>query len=467
MNRKSSLTGWVERYIEGNRLFGPGSRIVVGVSGGPDSMALLSILNELRRPWDLELIALYCHHGLRPAADQEADFVRRRAELWDCSFATARVDVRTYQKERKMSLQEAARSLRYEVFQSFLEKHRAQKLALAHTANDQAEEVLIGLIRGAGLGGLSGMPLQRAAYVRPLLATYRREILTYLEERNIPYLKDESNNDLRFLRARIRHQLLPELRKFSPQILTQLNRTAGLLVKDESFLQEETGRIMARVLVPWESGVRFSRDALKAFHPAILSRLFQQSLLQVKGDLRRIRSVHLLTLTNLIHSSSRRGKSPLPGRVEASWDEDWIYIRPAISSILSRLAFSARIDRPGKVLIREIGAMISFDQVPVGPRTPRRTLDRRQVLVDWEKIQWPVLVRSLQSGDRFHPLGLKGSKKVTRFLMDRRVPRSQRDRIPIVLSGGEIVWIAGLEIGDPFALRDQSSQALRLRLDQE
>jgi tRNA(Ile)-lysidine synthase len=464
MSSKPSLTVSVKRFIENNRLFGPGSRIIVGVSGGPDSMALFSILNELRRSWSLEIIALYCHHGLRRAADQEVDFVRHWAGVWGCSFSTSKVDVQSFQQENKSSLQEAARELRYGVFRSFLVKQKADRVALAHTANDQAEEVLIGLIRGAGLGGLAGIPVQRESFIRPLLATYRPEILTYLAERNIPYLEDESNKDRRFLRARVRHQLLPELGKFSPNIITQLNRTAALLGKDEAFLQEKTKRIMARVQVSQEGGVQFSRKGLIKLPQAILSRLFQKALFQVKGDLRLIGSVHLLSLINAVCGPSIQGRLDLPGGVQASWDRDRIILQPAVSISPHPILFSGQVDGPGKIYIREIGAEISFERVRIDPQTARKTFDRQQALVDWEKIRWPLVVRNIQAGDRFRPLGLRGAKKVNRFFMDKKIPRSQRDRIPLIISGGEIVWIAGLEIGDLFALQDRSRQALRLKL---
>jgi tRNA(Ile)-lysidine synthase len=342
-------------------------------------------------------------------------------------------------------------------------EQQADQVALAHTANDQAEEVLIGLIRGAGLGGLAGIPLQREGFIRPLLATYRPEILTYLAERKIPYLEDESNKDRRFLRVRVRHQLLPELEKFSPNIIAQLNRTAGLLKKDEDFLQENTERIMARVLAPLEAGVQFSRSVLKELPPAILSRLFQKALFQVKGDLRSIGSVHLLSLVNAVCGSSIQGRLDLPGSVQASWDRDRIILQPGVSGSPPPLLFSGQVDKPGTISIREIGAEISFERVRIDPQTARKTFNKQQALVDWEKIQWPLVVRNVQSGDRFRPLGLKGAKKVNRFFRDRKIPRSQRDRIPLILSGGEIVWIAGLEIGDLFALNDQSRQALRLQ----
>jgi tRNA(Ile)-lysidine synthase len=463
MSNKPSLTVAVNRFIENNRLFGPGSRIIVGVSGGPDSMALFSILNELRRAWDLDLSALYCHHGLRQAADREADFVRTWAGLWGCAFSTSKVDVQAFQQENKLSLQEAARELRYRVFRSFLVIQKADHVALAHTANDQAEEVLIGLIRGAGLGGLAGIPLQREGYIRPLLATYRLEILAYLAERNIPYLEDESNRDRRFLRARVRHQLLPELEKFSPKIITQLNRTSDLLRKDEAFLQEKTERIMAQVGEPLEAGVQFSRKRLKKIPPAILSRLFQKALFQVKGDLRSIGSAHLLSLVNAVCGPAIQGRLDLPGGVQASWDRDRIILRPVFSVPPPPNPFSRQVDGPGTITILEIGAEISFEKVGIDPRTVKKSGDKQQVLVDWEKIQWPLLVRNVQAGDRFQPLGLRGSKKVNRFFMDRKIARSRREQIPILISGGEIVWIVGLEIGDRFALSDQSQQALRLK----
>ena len=458
------MTVAVKRFIENNRLFGAGSRIIVGVSGGPDSMALFSILNELRQPWGLEVIALYCHHGLRRAADQEADFVRRWAGRWGCSFSTSKVDVQAFQQENKLSLQEAARELRYRVFRSFFVNQKADKVALAHTANDQAEEVLIGLIRGAGLGGLAGIPLQREGFIRPLLATYRTEILTYLGERDIPYLEDESNKDRRFLRARVRHQLLPELGKFSPNIITQLNRTAGLLKEDEAFLQEKTEQITARVLVPLEAGVQISRSGLKKLPPAILSRLFQKAIFQVKGDLKSIGSVHLLSLVNVVCGPSLQGRLDLPGGLQASWDRDRIILQPAVSVSLSPSLFSEQVDGPGTLTIREIGLELSFEKVPIDPQTVKKTFIKDQALVDWGKIRWPLLVRNAQAGDRFRPLGLRGAKKVHRFFIDRKIPRSQRDRIPLIISGGEIVWVAGLEIGDPFALNEQSRQALRLKL---
>ncbi|MBA4393811.1 MAG: tRNA lysidine(34) synthetase TilS, partial [Desulfobacca sp.] len=157
--QKSPALLWsVEKVIKTYGLFDPGARILIGVSGGPDSMALLSLLSELRPKWALELMVLYCHHGLRLAADEEESFVRDWSRNLDCLFFSRRLPVREYQKETGKSLQEAARELRYRAFAELIKQKAINRVALAHTANDQAEEVLIGLIRGTGLGGLIGMP---------------------------------------------------------------------------------------------------------------------------------------------------------------------------------------------------------------------------------------------------------------------------------------------------------------------
>ncbi|HMK65074.1 MAG TPA: tRNA lysidine(34) synthetase TilS, partial [Thermodesulfobacteriota bacterium] len=221
---KSGVTFSVEKIIRERKLFDPGAKLIAGVSGGPDSMALLLVLSALREKWDLQLLVLYCHHGLRPEADHEEIFVKTWSAKWGCPFFSKKLPVGKFKKEEGMSLEEAARELRYRTFEELLREEKADRIVLAHTADDQAEEVLISLIRGAGLGGLAGIPMRRGPIIRPLLGIYRSEILSLLHEQNIPFQVDHSNLDQRFLRARVRHHLLPELKAYSPNILAQLNR---------------------------------------------------------------------------------------------------------------------------------------------------------------------------------------------------------------------------------------------------
>jgi tRNA(Ile)-lysidine synthase len=460
--KKSNLVFSVESFITENRLFEPGSRILVGVSGGPDSMALLSILTELRPTWDLELLVFYAHHGLRSEADEEEAFVRFRAKKWNCPFFHRKLPVLDFQRGSGLSLEEAARVLRYQAFEEVMKAKKAHRLALAHTANDQAEEVLIGLIRGAGLGGLSGIPLRRESLIRPLLSTYRPEILDYLKSADISFREDRSNKDFRFLRARIRHQLLPELKKYSPNITAQLNQTARLLQEDESTFQENIRPLAERLLTYDGSTASICRSGLAALPQALGSRLIQTALLKGMGHLRHIRAVHILSILRAAKGGRDKGRIALPQGWSARWDQKDIKIGKIAAESLPSPSFIYVIDKPGTVFIRETGESIIFKKIKNSMSFSQRLKNKYTAGADWQKIVWPLVIRNAGPGDRFQPLGLEGTKKVSRFFMDRKIPPTLRSRFPLVLCAGKIVWIAGMEIDHSFRLDSQSTEVLEM-----
>jgi tRNA(Ile)-lysidine synthase len=456
------LLFFMEKFIKETGLFEPGARILAGVSGGPDSMALLSLLTELRPKWNLEVMAIYCHHGLRAAADEEEYFVKFWAQKWGCPFFSRRLSVRNFQRESKMSLQEAARELRYRAFLEYAERRKADRVALAHTADDQAEEVLIGLIRGAALGGLAGIPVRRGPFIRPLIRTYRAEILNYLKERNVPFLEDLSNRDFRYLRARVRHHLLPDLKKYSPNIVAQLNQTAGLLQKDEEYLQGKVDALAGKVISCSGDLISIQRSKLAELPQAMSSRLIQKAVLSSLGRLRHIRAAHILSIIAAAQGKRKEGRIILPDGWSVQWDRDILRITPAAPDPEPAKNFTCEIDRPRKVCIPETGEIIFFRKIkrPLDP--PLFQNDKNLARVDFDKLDWPLMIRNMHPGDRFQPLGMKGSKKVSRFFIDRKVPKYLRSRIPLVLSRGEIVWIAGMEIGQAFCLDPRSSRALEM-----
>lgn len=449
-------------FVKQAGLFEAGAGILIGVSGGPDSMALLSLLTGLRSKWDLEVKVLYCHHGLRAAADEEEAFVRTWAKKLGCPFFSRKLPVREFQKKTGKSLQEAARELRYQAFEDYLKQEKMDRMALAHTANDQAEEVLIGLIRGAGLGGLAGIPVKRGPFIRPLIRTYRLEILDYLADQNIPYKKDASNQDFRYLRARVRHQLLPELEKYSPNIINQLNRTADLLQKDEEYLREKAEELSQTVLSFSGRTATLIRAHFVDLPQALASRLIQKALAKGMGHLRHIRAVHVLSILKAAQGSGEKGRISLPNGWSARWDREKGVISPAVPDPKPSTPFSYEIERPPKVLRLETGETLSFKKIKASSKVFEPPVDRNRARVDFNKLVWPLLVRNKRPGDRLRPLGMEGTKKVSRFFIDRKVPRSLRSRIPLVLSGGEIVWIGGMEIGQPFRLDPQTTQVLEI-----
>jgi len=229
-------------FIREDSLVGAGEKIVIGVSAGSDSMALLHVLSSLRPELDMELVAVYVNHGLRPGETPlEAELVTQQARKMNVAFRAGEVDVREESSKRKISLEHSARDLRYEFLDQVTKEMGASKIAVAHTADDQAEEVLLRLIRGTGRAGLSGMKTMRdGKLIRPFLNTSKKKLLSYLSERKIPFLEDSSNLDTVYLRNRIRLEVIPFLSEINPNISEVLRQTASVLQDEEVILSQKT-----------------------------------------------------------------------------------------------------------------------------------------------------------------------------------------------------------------------------------
>jgi tRNA(Ile)-lysidine synthase len=261
--------------------------IVVAVSGGPDSVALLHVLLPLRTEMGVSLVAAYINHGLRPAeAEQEESFVRSMCEDLGVSYDIARVNVREDAHRKKISLEHAARELRYQALREIAKKREASLIAVAHTADDQAEEILIRLLRGSGRKGVSGMQARSRDIIRPLLSVGKDALLRYLGEKNIPYCLDSSNNDMRFMRNRVRHKLIPFLEEnFDRGIRASLCKTADSLAEDEQLLEELTAGALREVLVasdfeggPPGPGILLDREKFARLSGALKRRTVEQLL---------------------------------------------------------------------------------------------------------------------------------------------------------------------------------------------
>ncbi|GAB4346302.1 MAG: hypothetical protein Kow0089_23610 [Desulfobulbaceae bacterium] len=279
----------VARTIEREGLVREGEgAIVVALSGGPDSMALLHLLLPWCRENEVRLSGAYIDHGLRPAENTiERELVRNVCEDNDVSFAHERIAVREYARERKISLEHAARDLRYGALRRIAREQGAQLIAVGHTADDQAEEILLRLLRGGGRKGLSGMRYRNGDIIRPLLEVERARLLEYLGEKNISYHLDSSNTDMRFLRNRVRHILLPLLEaKFESGIKNSLRKTASSLAEDEGLLEELTIKALDDVMLSSEPdepgtglrGIDIDRQGLNSLHPALRRRVLEQLL---------------------------------------------------------------------------------------------------------------------------------------------------------------------------------------------
>ena len=466
----------IDRLSQTHALFTRGQTVVVGVSAGPDSVALLHLLASLGQKWSLRLVAVYVDHGLRPAETRaEAELVRQAAARLGAGFATVAVDVRTAARAQGLSLEHAGRLLRYRVFERLAGAEGVARIAVAHTADEQAEEILLRLIRGTGRAGLAGMAMLRdGRVVRPLLTTAKDELLAYLGDRGIAFCTDSSNRDRRYLRNRVRLDLLPFLaRDFNPNIGENLRYTAAILRDEEAYLGEVTEAAWQEVAVPATAGETEEEELSLRLEPllaqpvAIRRRLLERAcwqwdeapsfrrieqLLRLAEEGRPGRLLHLGSGLRVARRADRlvfsrpRGKKPLRGDL----------LGAAPCSFVLAVAAPGRFPLPelGRRLVVEVSEVMSPLPPPAG-----------EEWLDGDRITFPLVVRSPRAGDRFWPLGAPGGKKVGDFLTDCKVPREQRWRVPVLESEGTVVALLGLRIGHGARLTSRTRRLVKIRLE--
>lgn len=455
------LVARVEQLIKSENLFQPGDSIVVGVSGGPDSTALLHILFLLSRKWDWRLVAAHVHHGFRPEeSEEEARFVQRFAESLPVPFVMERIDVPTRVAEQGGNPQQVARELRYAFMLRVAREHGCASIALAHHADDQAETVLMRLLRGAGSTGLAGMVLKRSFkgvdLVRPLLRTTKAEILDHLHRHQIRYCVDSSNLSTKYLRNRIRLEALPYLARYNPELPLSLNRLAEMMAAENEFMEQQAEEAARQIIRLENKAAVFSREAFCRLHLALQRRMIKLILNYLSlgthdfADVERIRTAiadHKHTTVTL----------PVGGKVRLIREYDRIRIvhddaaEEAIVDYAYTLARSS-----GSLSIPEAGCTLIAELVPVedgGVSQPIRSNHAAEF--DADRLQFPLTVRNRRNGDRMRLHGLNGTKKVKDIFIDEKIPPSQRNRIPIVTDAeGTVIWIPGVRRSD-HALPDE------------
>jgi tRNA(Ile)-lysidine synthase len=441
-----------------------GDRVLVGVSGGPDSTALLYVLNALKKEYGLELFVAHLNHMIRKtSAPKDALFVKRTAEKLNLPVVIESKDVPKAAKERRRSLEEAARVLRYEFFKEVLGKYQAQKVATAHTLNDQAETVLMRILRGSGGVGLSGIPPVSEGYIiRPLIETPRSEIEEFLRMKGVDWVEDSSNWARDFLRNRIRLELIPELEKYNPRIKKTLARTAKLLRTEEDFIKKEAVKKLGSVFTISEQDELIGTTTrYKTIPEAIRLVVLRLAVEKLKGSLRKITSDHIFSVDELLHSQTPSGEISLPDGIVVIKGYD-LFLVTRKSELMRE--FSYRIHSTGKWSFPEVEFEVEITKVK------RPSKDKSIGFFDADTVEFPIEVRNFRPGDRFIPLGMKTSrsgvspiepgikrdfvvsaqsnegsqrttKKVKRFFIDEKVPRFLRNRIPIFLSKGKIMLV--------------------------
>ncbi len=439
----------------------PGERVIVAVSGGPDSVCLLDILNELSGELKISLVAAHYNHGLRNGEDEfETGLVRGMAESMGIPFEAEKS---AFLSKEDASIEEKAREARYAFLQKVMGRYRACKIAMGHNLNDQAETVLMRMIRGSGPSGLAGIPPVRdKGIIRPLINIKREEIMAYVSARRLSYALDSSNSDTRYLRNRIRLELLPLMQDYQPRIIEHLGRLSDILKEEEDFLE-----LMAAEWVDKESqkdsagNIFVPVSSLEKLHTALKNRVIRLLLKNRVKNLRRIDSDHIRSISDLIGSRNPQAALNLPVS---------LIVRKVYDRLIFSLGkeqpipdFSYSVPGPGTVYLEALDRTIRIEEID-GGMDPCSGSNEISACLDADMIQFPLFVRNFRPGDRFIPLGMKGHRKIKDFFIDLKVPSEIRVLTPILTSQDNIVWICGYRIDERYKVTDKTSKIFKITL---
>lgn len=458
----------VKETIKRKDLLRSGDRVLVGVSGGPDSICLLHILSLLRDELNFSLFAAHLDHGLRPESGKEARFVRALAGKWSIPVYTSMANVSLYKKNRGLSSQEAARRLRYHFFWKAALFFKANKIALGQHRDDQVETVLINFLAGAGLDGLSGIkisrPLKNITIIRPLIKSSRREIEKYCKDHHLETLTDASNLKPVYRRNKVRLELIPYLeREYNPRIRESLYRMSEILSGELAYLHKKAVLYLRLLSKPRHKGLWVDSSALSKLHISLQRRVIKLAVQKAGKYSQGPGSHHIEAVIKLYQNEGKTGKQlSLPGLIDVYMDSDGLVISGKDHNRF--VGEPVTLNVPGLTLHPGSGMIIEAEKKNPG-ESAWPPDDKTEAYLDLSSLQLPLVLSTRWEGARFRPLGLKGkSKKLKDYFIDRKIPRRERKTYPLIVSGNEIVWVISQSIAYPFRVKDDTREVLVLKI---
>lgn len=449
------------------KMFNKNDKVIVAVSGGPDSVCLLHLLYRLRQKLGISLFAAHLDHKFR-GKESEADsvFVQRFTKQLGIPCFTQQVDVPKYIEETGLSPEEAAREVRYRFFEKVFKQTNGDKIALGHNLNDQVETVLMRFLRGTGIKGLSGIPPVRDVFVRPLIEVSREEIMNYLRRNRLEYRIDKTNLKPIYERNKLRLKLIPLLEKeYNPNLKKTLNNMAVLMRDDSDFIQKQTLKVFKEIVeIRGEDRLRVAYKKFDTLHNAIKTRLLRLCYKEVSKTLKDLSYSHIKDTMEFIEKGKTGASISLPKGVivSKSYRGFGFYTK---TSKKQKVKYSYKFLPGETVHIKEVDKKIKSQIMDISQvKTPFEN-DPSVVYVDLSQIKGNTLtIRNRKPGDRFRPLGMKGTKKLKDFFIDEKIPAHERDSIPLVVEGDTIVWVAGLRLSEDYKITSKTTRVLKLTI---
>jgi tRNA(Ile)-lysidine synthase len=455
--RNERLFGEFSKFVELNSLIPSGGRVLAAVSGGIDSVVMLDLLSPLRGQSDMELALVHVNHCLRGAeSDGDEKFVRSLGKKYGCKVFVHRAATQSVSKKRKLSLQDAARDLRYSFFLETLSAEGYDVIATAHNANDDAETLMLNLFRGSGIRGLRGIPMRNynGRVIRPLLFAQRSEIAGYAKDRKLFFREDSSNATEKYARNFLRRKIIPALeQRINPSLVSTLKTATTILRQSEDFVSQETDRLRADIVAKRDGLFLLDSEKLSSLHPFLRQMIVHGMMLEIgiEPTFERITSIVRLC-------SNKRGS-----QVECG--QGWVAERGINEIVVARPEvmekFSCTMRTSGSIAYDRFS--ISVEKCLQFPRTFVRHSVMEEY-VDGKKLHFPLTVRSWKEGDTFVPIGMKGFKKLSDFFVDEKISKDMKHSVPIVASGKDIVWVAGMRLDERFKITRDTEYAYKLQM---
>jgi len=455
---------FLDRFQETIKRYGMlenGDTVIVGVSGGPDSMALLFALHQIQDNYQLSLWACHYNHKLRgEESDQEAEFVKCQAERMGIPLLVENDDGSLL--KAKGNLEETARKKRYNFFHEKTLELNAHKIALGHTATDQAETFFLWLFRGMGTKGLGGIPPVRdTMIIRPLIETERKDIICFLNEKCIPWKEDSTNKSDNFLRNRVRRILIPNLlEEFDPHLVKKITKTTEIFRDDNSLLDDLTLANFNKIsIINDKNKVLLDINKITLLPISLKRRVIRYALKTIRGSLRRVNFDHVERILKLMEGPLPHSQLSLPYGIEVYKEYESLEFSMGLKQTTSFYYETNEI--PEEITIPEIERKITLSVLD-WKKSNSPVTEKNIALIDFEKIKFPLIVRNWRKGDRFQPLGLSGTKKIKDLFIDLKITRIERNRLPLVFFRDQIAWIAGLRVDEKVKITQSTKKVLKM-----
>jgi len=457
MNFQQKIKEFIQKY----NMMGKEAGVLIGLSGGADSVALLEVLCELRKEMGLKIVALHVNHSIRESAEHDAVFCKMLCKQKDVSYFCERVNVPEIAKENGLSVEEAGRQARYEIFERKRKELGLDVIAVAHHKNDQAETMLFQLFRGSGVRGVSGIPLKRDAIIRPLMAVTKEEIECFLDEQKLLYVLDETNQSDAYSRNKIRHRVLPLAEEICDGAVENMNRAALLLREMEAYMEEQSDAFLNAKAEYENEKLSISASALGGCHIALQKAVVMQAIYRTTKSRKDVTEKHIENILSLLEKDGEKVISLPQGLVVRKQYDKLIFEKDGAEKVFRKPQEAVIV--PGEKIILSNGQFLeaklidcnNFENIPKSDCTK---------WFDYDKIIHTLVVRTRQAGDYLTIDECGSRKSLQDYLVNEKVPKSERDDLLLLADDKHIVWVLSKRISNYYKVTKHTKQILQVSI---